>query len=149
MDPDVLELVSAQALSALVCQPAVVNDHQRRIVLGETFPVLVKAPGESVIGLLVRGLTDEALKRAQFFEGEEYVLKPITVMTMPDSHAPALDSKVCEAVFFADNQVYQVQEENWRLQTWQCQAKAEFMPRLRHYMSYFGKLSAAEADVYW
>ena len=149
MDADVLQLVCGMNLSELTLQPAVANGFKRRTVLGESFPVLVDAKGESVSGVLVCGLSQRALQRAQFFEGEEYVLKPIHVEGSPESHSSQQRVGELEAVFFADNAVYACEDKDWSIQHWQGQDKAEFLPRLACYMSLFGSMSAAEADQHW
>lgn len=149
MDPDVLSAVTGQAVSELQLQPAVVSGYQRRLVVGESFPVLVKSAQSKVSGLLIWGLKDIALQRAQFFEGEEYVLQPIQAEGLPESHSTLLMHGVCDALFFADNQRYEIDEADWSLQAWQAAEKSEFLARLNHYMHHFGQMSAAEADQHW
>ena len=149
MDVDVLQIVSGMAVSDLTLQPAVVNGFKRRLVRGESFPMLVAAPEDSVNGVLVHGLTDEALQRAQFFEGEEYALKQICVSGLPESHTSIPCVGETEAVYFADNAVYQLQDEDWSIRHWQADKKTEFLLRLARYMEFFGELTAAEADQHW
>lgn len=149
MDSDVLRLVSGMELSELTLRPAAASGFKRRLVQGESFPVLVAATEDSVSGVLVYGLNDKALRRAQFFEGEEYVLKQIQVESLPESHASLSGPGVIDAVFFADNAVYNVEDKDWSIQGWQALYKEDFLPRLTHYMAFFGSLNAAEADQHW
>ena len=149
MDEDVLKWVSGMDLSELELQPAVANGFKRRQVKGECFPVLVPSAQAKVSGLLIGGLTPLALQRTQFFEGDEYYLEGIVVAGMPDSHSSLLTPGDINAQYFADHQVYDIENRDWSVHTWREQEKRDFMPRLTHYMTFFGSLSAAEADQYW
>lgn len=149
MDKDVLKWVCGMDLSELELQPAVANGFKRRQVKGECFPVLVPSALGKVSGLLIGGLTPLALQRAQFFEGDEYQLQGIVVEGMPDSHSSLLIPGDINAQYFADHQIYDIEDHDWSVHTWREQEKQDFMSRLTHYMTYFGSLSAAEADQYW
>lgn len=144
-----LQWVTGMSLSELELQPAVVKRFQRRQVKTECFPVLVPSERGRVSGLLVSGLTQLALQRAQFFEGEEYQLTGIIAEGMPDSHSRILKEGELSAQYFADNQVYDIEDFDWSIQSWRDHEKQEFMSRLSSYMNYFGSLSAAEADKHW
>ncbi len=149
MDEDVLQSVSGMAISELQLQPAVVNGFQRRQVKGESFPVLMPSEQGKVSGVLIRGLTSLALQRIQFFEGEEYQLQSISAEGMPDSHSRILKEGICSANYFADAQVYEIEDTDWSVQTWREHDKPNFMPQLMHYMTFFGALDASEANVHW
>ena len=141
MDTELLPLVSEQALDSLTLQQATVPDHRRRWVLDDHYPVLVPAHGETTRGLVIRGLTEEALNRIIFFEGEEFSLSPIDVQ---------LDNGSWEAVsYFADNHRKEISDSDWSLEEWQRTTKADTMPRVARYMKCYGKMSRAEADAYW
>ncbi len=149
MDPDVLATVCIGSASEVSTQPALIQGFTRRLVVNESFPVLVPAANESVLGLLIHGLGDEDLQRAQFFEGEEYELTSISVEALPDSHATAFAIGACDAYYFASTGHYQVEAEHWHLPAWQQQHKRDFLPRLHRYMQCYGHMSMAEADAHW
>lgn len=149
MDTDVLQLVSGMELSALTRQPALARGFKRRRVQSESFPILIASNADSVSGLLVYGLNAMALQRTQFFEGDEYTLQPIQVDSLPGSHASMAGTGVIEAVFFADNLVYQFDDHDWSIEHWQAQYKEVFLSRIAHYMGFFGSLGIADADQHW
>lgn len=149
MDEDVLRWVTGMSLSELELQPAVVKGFQRRQVKGECFPLLVPSEQGKVSGLLISGLTQLALQRAQFFEGEQYQLTHIIAEGMPDSHSRILKEGELSAQYFADTQMYDIEDCDWSIQSWRDSEKHDFLSRLSNYMNYFGLLSAAEADKHW
>jgi gamma-glutamylcyclotransferase (GGCT)/AIG2-like uncharacterized protein YtfP len=149
MDPDVLNTVCIGAAAEITTQPAIVKGFKRRLVVNQSFPVLVSAADESVLGLLIHGLSKENVHRAQFFEGEQYELAAMTVEALPDSHATGYATGPCNAQYFASTGHYQVQADDWHLPTWQQQHKRDFLPRLHRYMQCYGHMSMAEADAHW
>ncbi len=141
MDTDLLPLVCEQAVESLSLESAKVPDHSRRWVLDDAYPVLVPEKGRFTEGLIIRGLSDDALERIVFFEGEEFELKPIDVQH---------PSGVWERVqYFADTHRKAISETEWSLENWQHSTKADTLPRVVRYMKCFGKMSRAEADAYW
>jgi len=148
MDDEVLAAVSGMSLSDLQLNPAVATGFMRRLVLGESFPVLVPTADEKVSGLLIEGLSQEALDRCSFFEGDEYRLQDLQVERLPDSHSHLI-SGVVDAVYFADTDIYELDAKDWSIERWRIDDKPDFIPRLNHYMSFFGKLSTTEADKHW
>jgi len=148
MDRDVLVSVTGMPLSELEIHAGMVNGFKRRMVRGETFPVLVPDAKESVSGLLIYGLSDIAVQRAKFFEGDEYTLKAVRAVGLPDSHT-TLKAGAVDTAYFADNQVYEIEPRDWSIEHWQALDKTEFLYRLANYMQHFGSLSATEADKHW
>lgn len=65
---------------------AILHRYRRRLVAGEVYPAIVEAAGETVDGLVYRGLDGRQLARLDRFEGEMYrrvrveVLVGVTVM---------------------------------------------------------------------
>lgn len=141
MDPDVLGLVAQQDLSTLDIEPATVPDHVRRWVLDDHYPVLVSSPGSSTSGLIIRGLQDEAMRRIEFFEGDEFSLRTLRV-----ENARQLPEEVC---YFADNQRQCISDTEWLLEEWQQSTKPATLPRVERYMQCYGTMTTAEADAYW
>lgn len=141
MDTDLLSLVCEQAVDNLVLDAAVVPDHARRWVLDDAYPVLVPETGRVTEGLIIRGLSEYALERIIFFEGEEFELKPI------DVQRPQGDWERVQ--YFADTHRKEISDTEWSLEGWRHSTKADTMPRVTRYMQCFGKMSRAEADAYW
>ena len=141
MDPDVLGIVSQQDLSTLVRETARVDNHVRRWVLDDHYPVLVASPGNHTCGLIIRGLQDEAMSRIEFFEGDEFTLRTLSV-----ENARGELEEVC---YFADNERHRISDEEWLLELWQVSTKPATLPRVERYMGCYGKMTTTEADAYW
>jgi gamma-glutamylcyclotransferase (GGCT)/AIG2-like uncharacterized protein YtfP len=52
--------------------PAVVAGHARHAIIGETYPGMVAAPGESVSGVVVFGVSAGDMALLDAFEGSDY-----------------------------------------------------------------------------
>ena len=126
MDAELLELVCQHSIDSLVLEPARVVDHARRWVIDDHYPVLVPEKGCDTQGLIIRGLSEEALDRIVFFEGEEFVLQSIQVLRENDQ---------TEAVnYFADNNRKEISDTDWSMGEWQRTTKSDTMPRVKRYM---------------
>ena len=143
MDRDVLSLVAGMEVSTLELQAATVSGYQQAEVAEESYPVLVESAGSGCNGLLIYGLTRIALDRILFFEGEEYLLSPIS------AHPKETGNQAVNAFYFRDAGVYSVLENAWSFETWQAEHKESFLVASREYMALFGSMTAAEADAYW
>jgi len=141
MDPDVLGIVARQDPATLVREAASVADHARRWVLDDHYPVLVPSPGQHTVGLIIRGLQEQAMSRIEFFEGDEFTLRTLFV-----ENAAGDREEVC---YFADNQRQPISTEEWLLEQWQAATKAQTLPRVERYMRCYGKMTTTEADAYW
>lgn len=141
MDSDVLQIVSGQPLASMKMQAATAPGYVQREVAGESFPVLhADSPG-CATGVLIHGLTETAIQRILFFEGEEYQLRALDIVTA--------DGIRINARYFADAAVYQLLPTSWSFEHWLAHEKNAFIARCRRYMDLFGTLSIAEADTYW
>ena len=141
MDPDVLGLVGQQDLATVVREPASVADHVRRWVLDDHYPVLVSSPGSHTTGLIIRGLQEEAMSRIEFFEGDEFSLRTLSVENVR--------GQLEEVCYFADNQRHDISNEEWLLEQWQASTKKDTLPRVERYMRCYGKMTTTDADAYW
>lgn len=140
MDTEVLQCVSGILPSTLAIIPARVVDRVQHEVLGEGFPILLPAPGQEVLGRLIFGLTETAMQRILFFEGDEYATQPLTVET---------DGASQEALYFKDSGVYETTGKSWIFSQWHESEHATFLERTQQYMRLFGTMSTTEADRYW
>ncbi|MGB5557359.1 MAG: NUDIX domain-containing protein [Paracoccaceae bacterium] len=86
-------------LEHLQISEAVLPDHAVYWVVGESFPVVVKVPGQSAPGLLVQGLNHTDIARLDFYEGAyDYVLQDVEVRVGETLHS---------------TQVYVTGEDRW------------------------------------
>lgn len=141
MDAELLALVCGQDMDTIVREPAVVKDHVPLWVVDDHYPVLVPRAGSHTDGMIIRGLLGESLDRIIFFEGGEFSVQTIDVVTT---------NGITESVqFFADTDKKQVSDFIWYLDEWQRTTKPDTMPRVVRYMQCYGKMSVDEADAYW
>ncbi len=143
MDRDVLGLVAGMDVNSLELQAVTVSGYRQSEVAEESYPVLVAQEDSRCSGMLIRGLTSVALERILFFEGEEYLLSPISVNPLGTSDSPV------DAYYFRDAGVYTVRPNAWSFEAWQSQHKQSFLVASRAYMDLFGSMTAAEADEHW
>lgn len=107
----------------------------------ESYPVLMTAPGSSVVGELLSGLSAADFERIAFFENQEYRFEHCTVLLKDGARREAL---VC-----AEDQVEPGAREPWELESWRRIHKAVFMEHTRQFMKHFGTASPGEADRIW
>lgn len=141
MDSELLQLVSRQSVTSMLSEPAIVTGHRRCWVCDDHYPVLVESPEYSTTGLIIRGLESEAMRRIEFFEGDEFSLKSMQV--------ERLDGQLERVRYFASNHRKPVSEREWLLEEWQRTTKQDTMPRAERYMQCYGRMSITEADEYW
>jgi gamma-glutamylcyclotransferase (GGCT)/AIG2-like uncharacterized protein YtfP len=58
---------------------ATLDGHARFAVVEQTYPGMIVAPGESVVGVIYLDVTDDDLDRLDHFEGEDYRRATVTV----------------------------------------------------------------------
>ena len=141
MDADLLAAVTGADNKTLKREPAVVRDSAALWVVDDHYPVLVPRPGASTEGMIIRGLSSEALDRIIFFEGGEFNVEQLQVI-----NAHGEPERVS---YFADADTKPVSEHIWTLEQWQHATKADTMVRVKRYMQCFGKMSIDEADAFW
>jgi gamma-glutamylcyclotransferase (GGCT)/AIG2-like uncharacterized protein YtfP len=76
--PDVIEAVTGRRFSATA---AVLEDHARYLLRGETYPGVVWEGGARVTGMLYDGIDDASLALIDLFEGDVYRREPVRVST--------------------------------------------------------------------
>jgi len=141
MDTELLAIVCDQDVSNLQTTPAVVHDYVALWVVDDHYPVLQPSVGAITQGLIIRQLSEETLDRIVFFEGGEFSVQTIEVVTACGTRE--------QVQYFADNAIKPVSDQLWQLGHWQRTTKADTLPRVRRYMQCYGKLSVEEADAYW
>ncbi len=140
-DSDVLEAVLERPASKIDRVPALLRDHRVAKLPDESYPVLIRSPGERAEGLLLRGLSARDFHRIDFFENAEYQLERCTV--------ELADAQCVDAVYCSEGTTASGRREPWSLVHWQRTEKAKFIQVVRRYMQLFGSLSAEEADSEW
>ena len=86
MVPEIMTAVSGAEFEG---RPAILRDHARYCLQGETYPGLIEEPGASVDGVAYLHLTPEALQRLDRFEGEWYERKTVRLDAPLDGDAEA------------------------------------------------------------
>jgi len=68
-------------------RPAVLQDHLRCLVRGQSFPAVISSAGSNVEGLLIEGLLPREMRALDYYEDEEYTRKAVTVMVDGDGYS--------------------------------------------------------------
>ncbi len=140
-DSDVLELVVDRPSPAQAFPPARLADARLVHLRNETFPMLVRAPGAYVPGVIVEELNETDVARIRFFESVEY--EPSTVMVEP------LEGGRIEALAFVATKRAHPDGDAWRFEDWVARHKAQELRKLKLWMALFGHLEIGEADRRW
>jgi len=140
-DADVLERVTGRLWTADRFTGARLADARLVRLRGETFPMLVAAPGVWVPGVVVEGLTESDLDRIRFFESVEY--QPATV------EVELQVGERVEARAFATTLRAVHDEEPWSFEIWRLRDKARALRETELWMALHGLLSVEEADRRW
>ena len=134
-DPDLLGIVAGTHLPA---RPAQLAGHRVAWAEGQNFPLILKAPGEMVDGLLVKATGTEQ-KRLDFYElGFGYALRPMTVET---------DTGPEEALIYFPDPDYWKPGAMWSLANWQRDHGALTRDAAIEYMRLMPGLTPARAAV--
>ena len=140
-DRQVLELVIDRPVAAYPFPPARLADSRLVRLRGQSFPMLVPAPGRWVDGVIVDEMTEADVARILFFESVEYEAKPIEVIGAGGSplmvHA------------FATTGRARHDDEDWCFRDWLARDRAEDLRIAALWMSLYGRLDVIEADRRW
>jgi hypothetical protein len=141
MDWDVVNCVLNNETAGLSMVAASLNGYRVTRLPHETYPILVTDAKHMAHGQLLYGLSKEQLDRVIFFEGEEYQISPCEVSLENGDQVVAQ--------FFDEGIMPAAEMTDWCFNTWQQQHKDYLLRQSAVYISYYGKMSAAEADYYW
>lgn len=141
LDADVLALVLGREPPAADRQAATLRGYRRLTVADETYPVLHPQPGASVTGTVIDQLDEEQVRRACFFEDDEFELRPQRVELATGGDA--------EALTFMPTVKLELSDQPWELAAWQAEHKADFMPMARDWMAGYGHAEPAELEGRW
>ena len=141
MDWDVVSLVLDRKGDDLQMVPASMDGFWVAKLPHESYPMLIRNESKKAQGQLLIGLSEADLDRIVFFEGEEYVLRECEVETGGGDTLTAL--------YFDEGVMPPAKMESWDFEEWAANSKDYMMGQSAVYMSYYGHMTAAEADVYW
>ncbi len=130
-----LELVLGGVCTPTLCD-AVLPDHQVLWVDGASFPMIRAAKNRRAPGLLVQGLSDEALARLNFYEGG-------FAYDLADVQVEAVGGAESAQVYFPEPGLWPPGAP-WSLSEWQRDWADITLHAAREVMSYYGKLDAGE-----
>lgn len=121
MDGDLLARVAGCVIDPARTEPATIAGYRRSGVAGERYPILVPyGPGRAE-GLLVRDLSQEALRRLVTYEGADFRLAPVTVTTAR--------GEATAAAAFLNAGPIRPSHRDWRLAAWQRRWKKRALRR--------------------
>jgi len=142
LDVDMLACVVGEtAAAAVTMETGWLAGYRKARLPHENYPLLVPEAESFAQGALLYGLQKPQIDRIVFFEGEEYELSPCKVKTE--------GSKTVDALFFDEGIMPPPRTEEWCLAHWQKHHKQFMIRQSREYMSYYGLMSAVEADIHW
>ena len=80
LDPEILQLVLGRRISTAHHVPAIIRDYGRFYKNGALYPVFIDAPGKTVAGRLLRGLSHREARQIDGFEDGGYrkLRSPVT-----------------------------------------------------------------------
>lgn len=139
-DEALLSAVLNRSMAREDISPAEAPGFATMVMGNEPFPYLTSSAGDTANGIVVRNLTDADMDRLVFFEGSEYALAPIRVVT-PEG--------VLDAQYFRGTEKIIPGTESWDFTGWQRDEKAVATEAARELMDYFGRYTDEEVDGVW
>lgn len=129
-DADVLQLILGYRPSPRQLRPARLPGWRRKRARGRSYPVLLRATGGGVTGLLFRPARATDATRLTAYEGPEYITRNLTVrQKLPH---PALGAAPARArVFLPAGSSLPAGFDDWVLPRWQRRDKAAFLRSLQ------------------
>ncbi len=120
--------------------PAFAPRSELRLVINETFPVIVFNDSYvGVHGTLVKGLNGEDINRILFFEDVEFTPQQLDLK---------INGEIEQASYFSQQGV-RPSEEPWSFDEWQQKDERLSVITAELWMELYDKYSAEEADRYW
>ena len=136
----VLEAVIGRSSSDLIFQEAFVPDSELRIVVNESFPVIIfDSLYKGVNGTLVQGLNSEDISRILFFEDVEFT---------PQKLLARVGQKNIQAKYFSQHGV-RPSDDPWSFEEWKKKDEKLSTITAKLWMGLYGKYTAVEAEQFW
>lgn len=124
-DADVQRLILGYRPSPRQLRPARLPGYRRRRARGRSYPVLLRAAGGHVAGLLFRPARASDAPRLAAYEGPEYVTRFLPVRRAGAGAAPGR-----ARVFLPVGTLLPADFQDWALSRWQRRDKAAFLHSL-------------------
>ena len=121
LDPDVRACILGRWIDRRVLPPARLPGYRRVYIRGRDYPVVVRAAGEAVAGLLAEGLDRHAVRRLAEFESDEYVDAERTVRVD--------GGRTVRARVFVAGRLAHPTDTPWTVEVWKRCHKGAFLRR--------------------
>lgn len=125
-DADVQQLVLGYRPSPRQLRPARLPGYRRKRARGRTYPVLLRAAGGQIAGLLFRPARRSDVWRLAAYEGPEYVTRRLLVRQSRTGAAAAR-----ARVFLPAGAALAASFDDWTLPRWQRRDKTAFLRSLQ------------------
>ena len=136
----VLEAVIGRSSSDLIFQEAFVPNSELRIVVNESFPVIIFDPlYKGVNGTLVQGLNSKDVSRILFFEDVEFTPQKLLVR---------VGQKNIQAKYFSQQGV-RPSDDPWSFEEWKKKEEKLSTITAKLWMELYEKYTAVQAEQYW
>jgi len=129
-DADVQRLILGYRPNARQLCPARLPGYRRKRARGRSYPVLLRAPGGLVDGLLFRPARPSDASRLAAYEGPEYLTRSLPVRRRDTGAAPRRARVFLPAGTAAPGSALVPAFDDWRLNRWQRHEKAAFLQSL-------------------
>jgi len=129
-DADVLQLILGYQPSPRQLRPARLPGWRRKRARGRSYPVLLRAAGGQVAGLLFRPARATDTPRLTAYEGPEYITRNLTVRQRQPQTAPRA-TPARARVFLPAGSHLPAGFDDWALSRWQRRDKAAFLRSLQ------------------
>ncbi len=123
MDPDVAHAVIGRTHKQLQAEPASLDGYCAMLAAGAPYPGLCATPGESVQGVLLKGLTRAEMHRLDVYEDlSVYQLEDIAVRNSAGTEVTAK--------LYMPTRRLRLTQTPWDIARWRRQSKTRYMARL-------------------
>lgn len=126
LDVDVQEIVFGRRLLQRQMIPAVTHGYRRVYVKGAWYPTMAEASDQIINGMIITGLTHEERGKVDWFEDDDYELRPIPISIHGKNAGTAL------AYMPPDGS--NVSHQAWTMREWRQRFKRPFLNRARRWM---------------
>jgi len=117
LDEDVSSRVIMETFRVI---PASLHGYRAVYAKDHSYPGIIKETGSVASGGIIRGLSEKAISRLEYFEGENYSLEAanVDVMGRPE-----------DAFFFVPGSGINLSSKTWQLVEWRRRHKAAYLDR--------------------
>lgn len=123
-DADVRQLILGYRPSRRQLRPATLPGFRRKIAAGKSYPVLIRAPGGLVHGVLFRPGKPQDQARLDAYEGPDYLSRCLRIKTS------GVGKGHRARVYLPVPGRLPAGREDWRLDRWRREAKSSFLSML-------------------